>query len=199
MFFNVATRRLIPAIALALLSVNAAASVHTLDRNNSSVSITFTQLGQTLQARFNRFDAAIRFDEQHIGQAHAYIDLDITSFDMGDAAYNHEVLTPNWFHAAQFPVSTFASTAFIPTGIPADGIHYDVTGKLIIKGTSADVRFPLTVTKDHHQYTFVGTVPIQRLTYNIGEDVWHGTRMVANDVTITFHLVTTSPDATATQ
>ena len=35
----------------------------------------------------------------------------------------------------------------------------------------------------------VGALPIKRLAYNIGEGEWKDTSMVADDVTIKFHVV----------
>jgi polyisoprenoid-binding protein YceI len=63
-----------------------------------------------------------------------------------------------------------------------------VTGKLTIKGKAADVTFPLTVKADGGKQVFEGALPIKRLAYNIGEGEWKDTSMVADDVTIKFHV-----------
>jgi polyisoprenoid-binding protein YceI len=62
-----------------------------------------------------------------------------------------------------------------------------VTGKLTIKGKTADVTFPLTVRR--RKQVFEGALPIKRLAYNIGEGEWKDTSMVADDVTIKFHVL----------
>jgi hypothetical protein len=64
-----------------------------------------------------------------------------------------------------------------------------VAGKLTIKGKTADVTFPLAVKKDGATQVFDGALPIKRLTYNIGEGEWKDTGMVADEVTIKFHIV----------
>ena len=56
------------------------------------------------------------------------------------------------------------------------------------KGKTTDVSFPLTVKADGGKYTFDGALPIKRLTYNIGEGEWKDTSMVADEVTIKFHV-----------
>lgn len=191
-----AARHLFLFLACALLSTLANASTHTLDQGSSTISMTFQQLGRELQGHFSRFNAAIRFDEHHVDKASVYIDLDVSSVDTGYPDYNAALLSPAWLNAEQFPLSTFTATAFTPKGIQADGIHVDVAGTLIIKGRDANVHFPVSVVKHNGQYIFTGTLPIKRLAYNIGEDIWHGTAMVANEVTIRFHLVTTAPEST---
>jgi polyisoprenoid-binding protein YceI len=90
-----------------------------------------------------------------------------------------------WFNTAQFPKATFVST-----GIKSAGAgKLNVTGKLTIKGKAADVSFPVTVKADGGKQVFDGVLPIKRLTYNIGEGEWKDTSMVADDVTIKFHVV----------
>jgi len=86
--------------------------------------------------------------------------------------------------------SFVASSIKATPGAPA-GSKYDVTGKLTIKGKSADVRFPLTVKKEGNTQVFDGVLPIKRLAFNIGEGDWKDTGMVADEVSIKFHVVTT--------
>lgn len=191
-----AARHLFLFLACALQITTANASTHTLDHANSSISMIFQMLGRELQGEFKRFNATLRFDEYHPDKASIYIELDVSSVDTGYPDYNAELVSPVWLNAEQFPLSTFTTMALIPTSIPVDGIHIDVAGTLIIKGHDAKVHFPVSVVKHNDQYVFTGKLPIKRLAYNIGEDVWHGTAMVANEVTIRFHLVTTAPEPT---
>jgi len=72
---------------------------------------------------------------------------------------------------------------------PTAGGKFDVSGKLTIKGKSTDVSFPLTVKKEGATQVFDGVLPIKRLTYNIGEGEWKDTGMVADEVSIKFHIV----------
>ncbi len=60
---------------------------------------------------------------------------------------------------------------------------------MTIKGKSADVSFPLTVKQDGAAQIFEGSLPIKRLTYNIGEGEWKDTSMVADEVLIKFRIV----------
>jgi polyisoprenoid-binding protein YceI len=103
---------------------------------------------------------------------------------VGDADMNKEVAKKEWFNAAQFPKASFVSTGIKPAG-PG---KLTVSGKLSIKGRATDVSFPLTVKTDAGKQVFEGTLPIKRLTYNIGEGEWKDTSMVADEVVIKFRV-----------
>jgi polyisoprenoid-binding protein YceI len=174
------------------LACSAIAAPLRIDAGKSTVSVAFRQMNVPVEATFRKFTARIDFDLTRPADAKASIDIDIPSFDLGDAEYNREVLKKEWFNAAQFPKASFVvSTIRASAGVPA-GTGYDVAGKLTIKGKTADVRFPLTVRQDKGGQTFDGAFAIKRLAFNIGEGEWKDTGMVADEVTIRFHVVTTS-------
>jgi polyisoprenoid-binding protein YceI len=71
---------------------------------------------------------------------------------------------------------------------PAGPGKLTVSGKLAIKGKSADVSFPLTVKSAGGKQVFEGALPIRRLAFNIGEGEWQDTSMVADEVVIKFRV-----------
>lgn len=174
--------------ALALcLAIPAIAAALKTDPSKSSVSAVFKQLNVPVEAKFKKFQAQIDFDNAKPETSKANVEIDINSFDLGDPEYNKEVLKKEWFNGAQFPKATFVSSALKPG---ANG-KFDVTGKLTIKGKTADVSFPLTVKKEGAGQVFEGALPIKRLAFNIGEGEWKDTSMVADEVVIKFRVVTT--------
>lgn len=159
-----------------------------VDTAKSSVTIVFKQLNTPVEAKFKTFTAQIDFNSTQPASSKANVTIHIPSFDLGDPDYNKEVLKKEWFNAAQFAQATFVANSIKPSaGAPA-GSKYDVVGKLTIKGKSADVSFPLNVKKEGSLQIFEGALPIKRLTYNIGEGEWKDTSMVADEVTIKFHI-----------
>jgi polyisoprenoid-binding protein YceI len=179
--------RLIQGVALAaLLSATAHAAPLKTDPAKSTVIATFKQLNVPVDAKFKKFAAQIDYDAAKPANSKASLDVDIASFDLGDPEYNQEITKKEWFNAAQFPKANFTSTSM--TG---DASKLTVTGKLTIKGKTADVTFPLTVKKDGNAMVFDGVLPIKRLTYNIGEGEWKDTSTVADEVAIKFHVVAT--------
>ena len=171
---------------VSLLGITLAASAAALktDPAKSTVSATFKQMNVPIDAKFKQFTAAIDYDAAKPDAAKASVEINIASFDLGDPEYNKEVTKKEWFNAAQFPKASFVSTAIKSAGAG----KLNVTGKLTIKGKTADVSFPLTVKTEGGKQIFEGALPIKRLAYNIGEGEWKDTSMVADDVIIKFHV-----------
>jgi len=91
----------------------------------------------------------------------------------------------DWFDTAQFPNATFVSSTIAPVG----GNQFKVSGKLTIKGKSENVTVPVTVTQQGATQTFDGTLPIKRSQFDIGSGEWKDTSVVADEVSIRFHIV----------
>ena len=176
------------AAAFITISVALSAVAGTLlkaDTAKSSVGIVFKQLNVPVDAKFKNFTAQIDYDAAKPEASKATVEIDTRSFDLGDPDYNQEVAKKEWFNAAQFPKATFVST----TMKAGAGGTLNVTGKLTIKGKTVDVGFPLTIKKSGTGTIFEGSLPIKRLTFNIGEGEWKDTGTVADEVTIKFHVV----------
>ncbi|WP_308924068.1 YceI family protein [Janthinobacterium sp. J1-1] len=178
------TQRIVLASLLGLSVAATAATLLKTDPAKSSVSAVFKQMNVPVEAKFKKFNIAIDYNPATPDASKATVEIDTASIDIGDPEYNKEVAKKEWFNAAQFPKATFVSS-----GIKAAGAgKLTVTGKLNIKGKATDVTFPLTVKSEGGKYTFDGALPIKRLTYNIGEGEWKDTSMVADEVTIKFHV-----------
>jgi len=154
------------------------------DVAHSSVSAVFKQMNVPVESNFKRFSAQIDYDAAHPEKASARVDIDTASFDMGQADYNKEIAKKEWFNSAQFPKATFVSSAIRPAGAG----KLAVTGKLTIKGKTADVSFPLSVKPEGGKQVFEGQLPIKRLAFNVGEGEWQDTSMVADEVVIKFRV-----------
>jgi polyisoprenoid-binding protein YceI len=172
---------------VSMLGIAFAASAAALktDPAKSTVTATFKQMNVPVDAKFKKFTANIDYDAAKPDAAKATVEVETGSMDLGDPEYNKEVTKKEWFNAAQFPKATFVSSSIKSAGAG----KLTVTGKLTIKGKTADVSFPLTVKADGKNQVFDGVLPIKRLTYNIGEGEWKDTSMVADDVAIKFHVV----------
>jgi polyisoprenoid-binding protein YceI len=175
--------RLLPA---SLLAVALAASAVPLkaDLAHSSVAAVFKQMNVPVEAKFKKFTANVDYDAAKPESAKATVDIDTASLDLGEAEMNKEVAKKDWFNAAQFPKASFVSSSIKPAGTG----KLNVTGKLSIKGKSADVSFPLTVKAEGGKQVFEGALPIKRLAFNIGDGEWKDTSMVADEVLIKFRV-----------
>lgn len=175
--------RLLPASLLAV-ALAAGAVPLKADLAHSSVAAVFKQMNVPVEAKFKKFSASVDYDAAKPESAKATVDIDTASLDLGEAEMNKEVTKKEWFNAAQFPKASFVSSSIRPAGAG----KLTVTGKLSIKGKSADVSFPLTVKAEGGKQVFEGALPIKRLAFNIGDGEWKDTSMVADEVLIKFRV-----------
>ncbi|MES2259858.1 MAG: YceI family protein [Pseudomonadota bacterium] len=172
-------------VSLLGLSLAASAAVLKTDTAKSTVSATFKQMNVPVESKFKKHNIVIDYNAATPDASKATVEIETASLDLGEAEMNKEVAKKEWFNSAQFPKATFVSSAIKSAGAG----KLNVAGKLTIKGKSADVNFPLTVKSEGGKQIFEGALPIKRLAFNIGEGEWKDTGMVADDVTIKFHVV----------
>jgi len=176
--------RLIPFAAM-LLVASGAVCAQAIDAARSSVSATFKQMGVPVEGKFKKVGGQVGYDPANPAAARASVDVDIASFDLGDAQYNHEVQQKDWFDGARFPAASFVSTSVKASGAG----KLEVGGKLTIKGRSVNVSVPLSVRSEAGATVFDGSVPVRRLAFAIGEGEWKDTALLADEVVVKFHLV----------
>jgi polyisoprenoid-binding protein YceI len=177
---------LIRPLAAALLSMAAlsAAAQQKLLPAQSDIAFVFKQMGVPVSGHFKKFDAQISFDTAKPATNKVAFTVDIASATLGSPEPDAELPKSVWFNTAKFPQATFVSSSFKPLGAG----KYEVAGKLSIKGQSQEVVVPLTMVQAGAVTTVTGAFPIQRLRFNIGENEWADTSMVANDVQVKFKL-----------
>jgi len=181
---NVNLFRCTAVLALAASLPVLAAQLKT-DPAKSTVSAVFKQMNVPVEGKFKRFNAQIDYNSAKPETSKASMEIDVASFDLGDAEFNREAQKKDWFNGTQFPKASFVSSALKP----AAGGRLDVSGKLTIKGKTSDVAFPLTVKQEGPAQVFEGALPIKRLAFNVGEGEWKDTSMVADEVVIKFRVV----------
>ncbi|WP_395404798.1 YceI family protein [Pseudoduganella sp. UC29_106] len=172
-------------VSLLAVSLAAGAAVIKTDPAKTSVSAVFKQMNVPVESKFKKANIVIDYNAATPDSSKASVEIDTASLDLGDAEMNKEVAKKEWFNSAQFPKATFVSSAIKAAG-PG---KLTVTGKLTIKGKVQDVSFPISVKADGGKQVFEGALPIKRLAFNVGEGEWKDTGMVADEVTIKFHVV----------
>ena len=175
------------AAAVGLAAMLGAAWAQSVDPARSSVGITFKQMGVPVDASFKNWRAQVAFDPAKPAEARATVEIDVGSFDMGEAEYNAEVRKKVWFDAAAHPKASFVANG---GARPVGANKYEVPGKLTIKGRTLDVVAPVTVRNEGNAQIFDGQVPVKRLAFNIGEGEWKDTAMVADEVVVKFRIAT---------
>ena len=177
---------IVVATALATAGLAANLAWAQIDTAKSTVTATARQIGVPMEGKFKKFDATVDFDPAKLATSSAKVEIDVSSFEIGDAETTKEVKGKDWFDAAKYPKAVFQCTA-IKAGAAG---KYDVAGKLTIKGKTLDVVVPATYKQDAAGQVFDGVLPIKRTVFNIGDGEWKDTSVVADDVQIKFHIVT---------
>jgi len=158
----------------------------------SAIRFVATQMNVPTEGTFRHFSASVHFDPAHPESSQATIDIDLNSLDLGSPEDETELKGKSWFNVAVFPTARFASTRFKSLG----NNHFEVAGKLSIKGISQDIVAPFTVQPGANGTLRVeGSVPIQRLTFKVGDGQWADTDTVADEVLVKFQLVLSAPVA----
>lgn len=179
------TSTLLVALAISSVSTSSHAANVQIDAPKSTVHVVFKQMNVPVQAQFKKFTATIDYNSAKPESSKAQVDIDASSLNLPAPEYNAEVLKKEWFNAAQFPKASFVSTSMKSAGAG----KLDVTGNLTIKGKTVVASFPLSIKTEGKSVTFEGSLPIKRLTFNIGEGEWKDTSMIADEVMIKFKVV----------
>ncbi len=172
-------------VAIGVL-LSAAVFAQPVDLAKSSVTATFKQTGVSVDTKFTRFKADVNYDPAAPEKTTASMQVDVTSFDLGDPEYNKEVQKPEWFSSAKYAQATFITQSVRALGSD----RLEASGTLTIKGKAQPVVVPITVKQAGAARTFTGELPIKRLAFKIGEGDWSDTDMVADEVKIKFTVVT---------
>ncbi|MEM5438382.1 YceI family protein [Paraburkholderia diazotrophica] len=180
-------RYMLAAFAAASLAASGAAFAQ-VDMARSTVTATSKQMNVPVEGKFGKFTAQVSFDPSKPTSGSAQVTIDTSSYDLGDESYNEQVRGKEWFDSKTYPTATFVSSAIAPAGAN----QFKVTGKLTMKGKSQTVVVPVTVTKQGAAQVYDGSVSVKRSQFDIGTGEWKDTSVVADDVTIKFHIVAAS-------
>ena len=172
-------------LLMLLLSAPAAATEWHVDYEASRLGFSGVQTGARFDGRFERFDAAIRFDPEKLGEAQVAVEIDMASAITGNAQRDTAVKQPEWFDVASFPTAAFEVRKFRALG---DG-RYQARANLTIKGVSRRVSFPVAIEISGDTAQAEGAVTVDRAKFNVGTGQWASGQWVGRDVTISFALV----------
>ena len=153
----------------------------------SEIVFVTKEMGVPVEGRFKRFDAQLTFDPARPEASKMALTVDIASATLGAPETDAELPKATWFNTAKFPQATFRSSAVKSLG----GGKFEVSGELGIKGLTRNVVVPVVVTQSGTATTATGTFPLKRLAFQIGQNEWADTSMLADDVQVKFKFAMT--------
>lgn len=108
------------------------------------------------------------FDGKNLTGGFIEVDMaSIKNLDVADEGYRNKLVShlksDDFFNVEKYPTTTLKITKVTPKG----GTNYDVTGDLTVRGKTAPVTFPATVTLDGNNATATATVVVDRSKYDV--------------------------------
>jgi len=179
---------LILVIFLAWTRTLQAAEFNRVLPEKSHISFVYKQMNVPMEGSFQRFVGQLSFDPDKPASTKAYMDIDLASIDTGALDADEEVRGKPWFNTSIYPQAQFVSGA-IKAVAPN---HFDMNGKLTIKGRTRDVTLPVTFRRDGANVIFEGALVLKRADFGIGEGVWADFGTVANEVQVKIRLLATT-------
>lgn len=158
-----------------------------LQAAGSSITFVYKQMNVPLDGRFKKFGGKINFDAAKPETSSIDLSVDVASFSSNEDA-DPEVVKPTWLDAAGHPQARFSSKSVKALG----GGRYQASGTLNIKGISRDVVVPFDFKEQGATAVVDGQFTLKRGDFKVGEGEWSAFDIVANDVTVRFHLVVSS-------
>ncbi|MGH8832051.1 MAG: YceI family protein [Polaromonas sp.] len=162
-----------------------AAEYRRVDLAGSHIRFTSRQMGVPVDGAFRKFDASLAFDPEAPARARGQLRIDLASIDTGNREANEEVVGAQWFDVKRHPHAQFEMRQIQPLG----GGRFQVSGVMSLKGSSQPLVFSSAFKASGKQAVMEGVFVLKRLDFRVGEGVWGDVGVVANEVTVQFHLV----------
>lgn len=167
-------------ITLLLLFLGVSLFAQKIDTTKSKVDFEVSNMAvNTVEGTFSGMKGDVNFDERDLEKSSFNVCVDVKTVDTDSKGRDEHLLKDDFFNVDSFPTICFKSTAIKKS---ADG--YLATGKLTMRGVTKEVEIPFT----YIDKTFKGTLTVNRLDYNVGEDV--GGFMVGKEIEMVITCVT---------
>lgn len=162
-----------------------AAEYRRVDLAGSHIRFTSRQMGVPVDGAFHKFDASLAFDPEAPAAARGQLRIDLSSVDTGLREVNEEVVGAQWFDVRRHPEARFEMRQIQSQGAG----RFQVSGVLSLKGASQPLVLNAVFKASGNQAVMEGAFVIKRLDFGIGGGIWGDVRVVANEVTVQFHLL----------
>lgn len=174
-------------LALALLvPLAASAKDWNVDASKSTLGFSGTYQGEKFSGKFARFDATIAYDEADLANSRFDVSVDVTSVATGNADYDAQLKSAEFFNFGKFP-----KAHFVTTQLRKDGANVVADGTLTIRDKTKPVSLSVKFAPGGAGATLDVATTLKRLDFDVGTGDWGDTGVIANEVPVTAHLVLT--------
>lgn len=152
--------------------------------DSSTLGFTATWGGAPVEGQFKRWKADILFSPDALEASRLTVTIDVGSVSTGDAQRDASLPTADWFDAAAHPQAVFKANSFTRTGEN----RYRARGTLQLRGVTAPVSLPFTLTIAGDNARANGMVTIDRTTFGVGQGDWAATDEIPAAVAVRFSI-----------
>jgi polyisoprenoid-binding protein YceI len=153
-----------------------------IENEKAQVKFKMQAHGQELIGSFTGVKGDVKFDAADLANSSFNCSIDVATINTGMEQRNGHLQGKGWFNAAEFPVINFTSSKIEKTDA-----GYTATGKLSMKGASADQAIPFVFEGTGDAGTFKGNFTMKRSTFSVGKTDGD----VADEVTIMLEIPVT--------
>lgn len=151
----------------------------------SSISFTSEWSGQTVEGRFPKFSASIRFDPKKLAEARVDAAIDLSAATTNDRTVNGSLPGPDWFDVKSSPSARLQLTQISETR-PG---HYMARGTLAMRGVSVPIALPFALAINGDTAMMTGQATLDRRPFKIGMDSDSAASWVAFKVPVKVRIV----------
>jgi polyisoprenoid-binding protein YceI len=170
-------------LALAALSSAANAS-HFSSQPGSRLTFTASFEGEPFTGRFEKFDAAIRFDPANLAESRFDVRIPLASARTDNDERDEALHGPDFFNATGQPVARYEATHFVKL---KDG-RYRADGTLTLRGITKPVPLVFSLTAGPNPI-LVGEAAVDRLAFGVGKGDFADVELIPSKVTVNTRLV----------
>jgi polyisoprenoid-binding protein YceI len=159
----------------------------TVDPATSQLTFHPRLAGGEFAGRFERFEAAIRFDPADLAHSSLLVVVDLLGARTGDTDRDAALQGSDFFQTARWPRATFTSTGIKSLG---DG-RYEALGKLALRDATRDVRVQFRFdppASSGGAARMTGSASLRRLEFGVGQGDWRSTEWLDDAVRVEFDL-----------
>lgn len=149
-----------------------------------SLGFAVNQMGQAIEGSFADWTASITFDEALTDGRNGRVTVTIRTDSLSLGSVTAKAKEAEFFNVATFPEATFTAD------IAPDGPNYLATGTLTLRGVTAPLSLPFTLTIEGDTARMTGETVLDRRAFTMGQS-YADEAMVGFGVTVKVALTAT--------
>jgi polyisoprenoid-binding protein YceI len=177
-------KTLFAAAVIAMLAIAPAQASHFAAQSGSSLTFTAKYQGEDFTGRFEKFDAAIRFDPASLATSRFDVRIPLATARTDNEERDEALLGADFFNAVAMPDARYEATRFVKL---KDG-RYRAEGMLTLRGVKKAVPLVFSWTGGANP-VLVGEATVNRLDFGVGTGDWDDVELIPNKVVVKTRLV----------